>query len=181
MAELTAELERLGYELLRDTGPHRIYQNANGARVVVAKTSSDWRATANTIADARRLAGLGNQGKEARVGVRRKRRRGQPPAAVDPRAAGPAIPDRPREVEPQLPRPVVGVVEQEQRRNVPVQIRNIADHEPKPKVLPQAPIAHIRAVDALPKGMRDRVLKLAKGDYTKIKILADNRVEVTHW
>lgn len=182
MPEIRDQIEQLGFRLARQDGGHLVYRHTqNSNQLYVAKTPSDYRAAANTLAEARRLAGVSKQGQEARAGERRKRRRGQPPAAIDPRAAGPAIPMVAKPAQVPLPRPVAEVVEPEAPsvRNVPVAIKNLRDYEPKPKPLPKVPIAHIRAVDNLPKGMRDRVLKLAKGDYSKIKILADNRVEVS--
>lgn len=173
-------LASLGYELLRYDGPHPVYRHTvKGARLTVAVSPSDWRSTANLLATAARLAGVSNQGREAREGERRQRKPKAAPAAVDPRAAGPEIPSRPEPAPTNGAGPVV--VEQivEPARNVPVTIANISGRDPKPKPLPNVSAAHIRAVDNLPKGMRDRVLKLAKGDYSKIKILADNRVEVS--
>lgn len=182
MSEIRDQLQVMGFLLVRQDGGHLVYRHPNGGQLVAAASPSDYRAYANTLAEARRLAGVSKQGQEARAGERRKRRRGQPPAAIDPRAAGPAIPMVAKPAQVPLPRPVADAVEEPEApsvRNVPVVIKNLGDYEPKPKPLPKVPVAHIRAVDALPKGMRDRVLKLAKGDYSKIKILADNRVEVS--
>lgn len=169
-------LLELGFEQIRGGGgSHLIYRHSNGSQLTTPSTPSDYRSTANTLAQAARLAGVSNQGREAVQGQRRKKRRATPPAAIDPRGRGPEIPlqstERNKAQSVSVPN---GEVE---RRTVPVVIANMNPYRPRP--VPRAPIAHIRAVDALPRGMRDRVLKLAAGDYTRIKILADNRVEIT--
>lgn len=179
------ELESMGFTLVRES-PHLIYRHNNGAQLAMAKTPSEWRSIKNTLAQAAVLAGVSKQGQEAREGERRRKKRGVAPAAVDPRANdAPALsfsryaPEAPSQ-RVSVERMIAVTVEdgEVERRTVPVQIRNLSNRPPVPKPLPRVPAAHKRAVDALPRGMRERVLKLAKGDYTRIKILADNRVEV---
>lgn len=178
--ELHEKLVAMGFTLIRES-PHLIYRHINGKQFTTGATPGDFRHRQNALSDAAIVAGLSNQGREAREGERRRKKRSLAPAAVDPRGRGPAIAFiRPEPVRVNVERLVAVTVEDGEvsRRTVPVQIRNIADYEPKPKPLPKVPVAHRRAVDSLPRGMRERVLKLAAGDYTRIKILADNRVEV---
>lgn len=173
--ELHQQLLGMGFTLIRES-PHLIYRHENGKQFVTGQTPSDYKHRLNALSDAAIVAGLSKRGQEARIGERKRRRRTQAPAAVDPRGAGPYMPPRPTEA-PSVAAPLV-VEAETWRRNVPVKIENLSGRQPKPKPLPRVPAAHKRAVDNLPRGMRDRVLKLAGGDYTKIKILADNRVEV---
>lgn len=182
--ELHEKLTEMGYTLIRET-PHLIYRHKNGGQFVTGATPGDFRHRQNALSDAAIVAGLSNQGREAREGERRRKKRGLAPAAVDPRGRGPEIRMTPPPLAPSqrvsVERMVAVTVEEGEveRRTVPVEIRNLSNRPPKPKPLPKVPVAHKRAVDALPRGMRERVLKLAAGDYTRIKILADNRVEVS--
>lgn len=176
--EIQERLHEMGYELLREGGSHLIYRHANGARLTAPATPSDYRAVANTLAQAAILAGVSKQGREAVEGNRRRKKRALPPAAINPATTGPVIPSPARAAAPR-PAAATRIEDGEiERRSVPVVIANM---HPQRRRRPEkrVPVAHIRAVDALPKGMRDRVLKLAGGDYSRIKILADNRVEIT--
>lgn len=168
----------MGFTLVRES-PHLIYRHRNGKQFATGSTPGDFRHRQNALSDAAIVAGLSNQGREARIGERKRRRRTSAPAAVDPRGSGPAIPISYR---PETPRAIgarlVEVDGEYERRSVPVAITNMRPYTPRPRPLPKVPAAHRRAVDSLPKGMRDRVLKLAGGDYSRIKILADNRVEI---